>query len=453
MGDACDIDTDNDGIHDLLELAGCTPFGPTDRGVPFDARYDDDLDGNPVPPLGSDAGDDGPSPDTDGDAVLDGVECAAAFDPNNGASKPPNGPNDPLDFDGDLVPNGAEMRKWGTSQNLKDSDGDGYGDCLELTDFTGDRQVTFLEDLIPAAKAATGTSPMHKEGVFDLDADGDTDLFDILIVAKVRAGHSCTNVSAPPAGDPDQDGVSAAGDNCTNAPNPGQQATHNFIFDNGTDLPGDDFTNPTDDRTGDACDPDRDNDGLFDLTEAAGCPGFFPTDPGVVVLDRTNDDDHDGNPASPMGSDSGDDDVSWDSDGDGALDGVECRFGTDPNNESAKPSTVACKQLANARGANPSVPDSDGDGLYDDWEVCGWGTDPLVIDSDGDLVGDCKEAADISGDAAVTFLGDALPMARAVFNPSFDKNNAFDLNRDGKLDFLYDVLFMARFATVSGLCK
>jgi hypothetical protein len=59
-----------------------------------------------------------------------------------------------------------------------------------------------------------------------------------------------------------------------------------------------------------------------------------------------------------------------------------------------------------ARAAQPSRPDSDGDGLYDDDETNVYGTDPNVFDTDGDGVGDGEEVylgtnpLDPGGDAA-----------------------------------------------------
>ena len=95
---------------------------------------------------------------------------------------------------------------------------------------------------------------------------------------------------------------------------------------------------------GDACDPDRDNDGLTDAEEAAGC-GFGPTDP-----------------------------LKKDTDGDGAIDGYECKMGTNPNNPADRPHCTGST-------------DTDGDGIFDCVEELGYGTSPVMTDTDGDSRG------------------------------------------------------------------
>jgi hypothetical protein len=187
--DACDADDDNDNLPDLYDT---DPSG--------DDTYDDDNDGRPaclggdssglcgdfpgekmcLAPLGSppfagddDGSDDGPSWDIDCDGIRDGYSpsyCATLSG----------------DADGDGIPARAEVCKWGTSDNDTDSDGDGYTDCLELVDVDGDNAKSFLNDLLPWAKAIQLAGPAWgKDGDYDYNGDNMlTFLGDLLPAAK-----------------------------------------------------------------------------------------------------------------------------------------------------------------------------------------------------------------------------------------------------------------------------
>jgi len=137
----------------------------------------------------------------------------------------------------------------------------------------------------------------------------------------------------------------------------------------------------------------------------------------------------------PLGTDAADDGPSWDSDCNGVRDGVE----------------GSCPLAVNPRG------DDDGDGLWNTWEVCKWGTDPAVQDSDGDTLGDCKEAADTDGNGVLDFGSDALNSARAtLLSPTaFGKDGDFDLNGNNVIDgdFGADTLTVAKMAFKILVCK
>jgi hypothetical protein len=89
---------------------------------------------------------------------------------------------------------------------------------------------------------------------------------------------------------------------------------------------------------------DSDGDGLFDADET----GVYGTNPYV-----------------------------YDTDGDGAGDGEEVYYGSNP--------------LAADGNSGTSGIDSDGDGLYDTDETSIYGTNPAVYDTDGDGSGDGEE--------------------------------------------------------------
>ncbi len=140
---------------------------------------------------------------------------------------------------------------------------------------------------------------------FDLDEDGLGDLCDT---------------------DRDGDAVDNGVDNCPDDANAGQQDL---------DL----------DLLGDACDPDRDGDGIANETD--NCPDFaslittdFEADGIGDVCDPDDDNDglddvvetNTGTYVSP--TDTGTDPFNADTDGDGAKDGFEVQFGSDPNDPS-----------------------------------------------------------------------------------------------------------------------
>ena len=201
-------------------------------------------------------------------------------------------------------------------------------------------------------------------------------------------GDACSSTCG--VSDRDDDGVADPDDNCPDTPNPDQD-----------DL--------DDDGVGDACDDDRDGDGLTNDEEA---------DIGTDADDRDSDGD-----GVDDGTEVGDDDptnpLEADTDGDGLCDGPEdvddvCLGGedldadgvvdddeTDPNEADTDRGGVDDGTEVNDDGTDPLDPDddtspegdSDGDGIPDD-EEAGYGTDPTNPDSDGDGVPDGAEALD-----------------------------------------------------------
>ena len=145
-----------------------------------------------------------------------------------------------------------------------------------------------------------------------------------------------------------------------------------------------------------------------------------------------------------MGTDAADNGPSWDTDNDHVPDGVECALGHNPRSRTDWPSTADCGGTG----------DTDGDGLQNAWETCGWGTSPTVVDSDGDGKGDCKEAADVNGDGLMNFVGDTVYYAQAVLLPpaDFGKTMDFDIDKNGVFNW-GDVLQETKFAVIPGLCK
>lgn len=169
LGDACDDDDDNDGLLDAAEGAwpvpGCaSATSPTNRQVA----------------------------DSDGDGVLDGVECALGSNPVDAASKPaPDATCTDPDADG--VRSTLETRGWGTSPTAVDSDGDGRPDGVEIVDVDGNGVANFLDALV-IAKAAAGAPPFVPPPLtsvevraLDLDRNGTVNFLDALLAAKRAA--------------------------------------------------------------------------------------------------------------------------------------------------------------------------------------------------------------------------------------------------------------------------
>ena len=411
-GDACDTDDDNDGIVDDAELS-----------FKWDAGAHQCFN---VPPLPGTATPLNPlNPDTDGDGVLDGPECEAGSNPAD-AGDSPGAPRAADDPDKDGVSNAYETFKRTQSfsdqpppapvgnedvdgdtligQNDPDSDGDGLSDGCEVY--------------------VTGTNPMMP----DSDGNGTNDPSEANLTARIAT--YCGSAT-----DLDGDGVTNDLDNCLFASN-ADQANTNPAIGNGKGIAGDDATvswNRVNDKRGDACDGDRDNDGL---------PNSIDPDP---FGDITYDDNGNGNACPPIGTDAADDGPSWDANCNGRLDGRE----------------VECA------GAFPDMPagwasaDADGDGLNNKWEFCKWGTNPNVVDSDGDGRGDCVEAADVDGDILVDFVSDVIRYAKAILlAPTvFGQDGDFDIDGNNHLDFTGDVIQEAKFALIgtpgkaSGICK
>ncbi|MEX2245689.1 MAG: choice-of-anchor X domain-containing protein [Dehalococcoidia bacterium] len=208
-GDACDEDDDNDGLWDEDELSPdvCAPFDLSGTTHPApaggDITSDDDGDGIAAPPLHSDAGDNGPSWDTDNDGQIDGWECANGYNPRDAASKDPGPlgggvcrPLAPLvtgpplewggtpdkDTDDDGLLDMWELCKWGTDPDLTDTDGDGVSDCREAADIDGSG-VPNITDVVIVAQAALLN--VGRDWPLDFDGGGIINITDANLVAQL----------------------------------------------------------------------------------------------------------------------------------------------------------------------------------------------------------------------------------------------------------------------------
>jgi hypothetical protein len=58
-------------------------------------------------------------------------------------------------------------------------------------------------------------------------------------------------------------------------------------------------------------------------------------------------------------------------------------------------------------------------------------------------------------DPLVSFVGDTIPYAKAALRPtaSFGKTMDLDIDKNGVLNFTGDVIQVAKFGLIAGLCK
>ena len=291
--------------------------------------------------------------------------------------------------------------------------------------------------------SAPGGSALSLANVNVFDTNGEHELASCNPAVTAMTVCAGATLSTQSGADADADGVADAADNCPGAYNP-DQANTDAAARAAAAYAVMDATVPAGDTLGDACDPDDDNDGLPDAGEyaASGCASFdlsTTAHPQAAGGDVTDDDNGDGAPAPFTGTDSADDGPSWDTDGDGVLDGVECQLGTNPRDMASRPTMTAC-------GGNT---DADGDGLIASAERCKWGTSDTAADSDGDGVKDCIEANDNNGDGVQNFPGDTIASAKAAVAGA-PKTNDYDLNGDGAVNFPGDTVLSAKMVTHQG---
>lgn len=339
--------------------------------------------------------------DTDGDGLHDGRE---AYDYRSN-------PLD-VDTDNDTLLDGEEADIYFTDPRLKDTDGegltdndeiDGNGACNCFTDPT--KWDTDDDGISDRDEILAGTDPLV--GTTDTDGDGLMDHDEI------------TNfLTDPDDPDSDNDGLSDFEEVMTHGTNPNVADTDGDGLADGTELnrvPPTDPLNPDSDGDGltdgdevnnwgtDPLDTDTDNDGLNDFddpdkTGTADNDGdglkddweefyygdIYAQGPGDDVdADGCNNQceyDNFGDPTMP------------DTDGDGLTDGVEA--GGAPPTRLDRADTDfdgITDPNESTYGTNPTLTDTDGDDLTDGEEVGVYFTDPLSPDTDGDGLTDDLE--------------------------------------------------------------
>lgn len=361
-----DLDSDNDGIPDVVEAGGTDENG--------DGRADDYVD----------ADNDGFNDIVDGDVGNDGTAENSADaltltgDDSNNNGIPNSYPND--DNDGDGILNQFDL----------DSDNDGIPDVVEVggTDENGDGRA---------------------DDYLDADRDGFNDIVD---------------------GDPDNSLALGSDANDSN--------TSNALLTTGEDSDGDGTPNsrPNDDFDGDNIynflDLDSDDDGILDVAEAGG-------------TDANRDGQQDG---------------STDADNDGYNDSVDgdtdnsLAVGSDADGGEQANALTLTDADADLNGAPDDYPnddfdndgllnfldiDADNDGITDNTEgqpttVAGGYVAPANADDDGDGIDNAYDSDDSNfGGASSSFV---LNDADASANPNTPDYLDIDADNDGDLDSL-----------------
>ena len=332
--------------------------------------------------------------DTDEDGIPDEVEEVYGTDPNDADS------DDDGVIDGEEPSPGADSDGDGLINALDpDSDDDGLFDGTELgKDCSNPATDTDAQSCRADADPTTTTDPLDADsddGGID-DGDEDTNLN-----GRIDAGERDPNDPADdvnPPTDTDGDGLS--------------DDLEEQIGTNPNDADSDDDglidgeePNPSADSDGDGLinglDPDSDNDGLFDGTEsgkdcsnpatdmnAGNCiadadpntttsPLDADTDDGGII-DGSEDENRNGAvDAGELDPNDGSDDTSKpDSDNDGLTDDYENEIGTNPNDADSDDDGVIDGEEPNPTDdtdgdgiINALDPDSDGDGLKDGTEM------------------------------------------------------------------------------------
>ena len=401
-----DLDSDNDGINDLVESGNALLADANGDGMVDGTDTDKDgilgaADGTPS--TWADANDTAPV-DTDGtgganyidtDADGDGLTDLAESGITNPAALDANGDgkiDDATDTDGDGIPQGVDGAPTAfgdaNSPALPDTDGDGKPDYIDAADTDGDgvADATDLDDdndgiLDTVEQAACSPSSLtcdtDGDGIINsLDLDSDNDGINDVI----EAGGT----------DADKNGVADGTVSATGIP-----ATANTGL-TAPDTDGDGKKNPYD--------LDSDNDGINDLVESGNALLADANGDGMVdgtdtdkdgilgAADGTPSTWADANDTAPVDTDGtgGANYIDTDADGDGLTDLAESGI------------TNPAALDANGDGKIDDATDTDGDGIPQGVDgaptAFGDANSPALPDTDGDGKPDYIDAADTDGD-------------------------------------------------------
>jgi hypothetical protein len=252
QGDACDLDDDNDTISDVDEIAaGTNPLKADTDGDGLDDAKEILIGTNPL--LDADFDGDGLSDaneillyntlpkdaDTDKDSLIDGLDnCPSVAnadqsnsdndDLGNACDATPNGPL--IDSDGDGLIDGLDNCPDIANASQKDSDHDGLGDaCSQSLDIDGSGEINTFDLLmvqrymggvtnlsanikLPENVGGSGlngqmtneelrnnTTQMLSSLSLDVDGDGESNVFDLLMMQRYLGGVSniSSNIKLP----------------------------------------------------------------------------------------------------------------------------------------------------------------------------------------------------------------------------------------------------------------
>ncbi|MFN8377516.1 MAG: TadE/TadG family type IV pilus assembly protein [Anaerolineae bacterium] len=407
-------DTDADGVWDGDELANLiSPLNPdSDNDVLTDGqelrvanhpqgRYATGLGTNPA------------NPDTDADGLTDYQELTINdTDPMVRDSDD----TDPLnpDTDNDGLKDGLEVMFWFTSPNNPDTDGDGLPDGHELMNGDTDPSVMDANDTDPTKRDTDGDGLSDGEEfltyhtdprIADSDGDGLNDTREIRFGSEgysVVADGVTTTVTQnldPMLTDTDGDGASDGDEVLTMRTNP-----------RNPDTDGDGINDSNERANGtDPLKRDTDGDGWTDSEELTfGSRGYSVTVAGVTTPITRN--------LNPKNADS---------DGDGLSDWYETHMPA--NNYRVVVNNVTPGTLISGN-LDPTGRDTDNDGVDDGPEVNTWRSNPLNRNTDNDTIEDGVEVNFASQVFRVTVNGTQQAAIATSLNPTLDDTDADGLN-------------------------
>jgi large repetitive protein len=351
IGDAADLDDDNDGIPDTTEGNG----DQDGDGIPN--RLDRDSDNDGITDV-TEAG----GIDANGDGIIDGFAdtdndgLADVVDTNNGGVALPV-----PDTDGDGKPNYLDL----------DSDNDGITDITEAggTDADGDGKVDGFTDtdndgLANTVDPTNGGTPLPRP---DTDGDGKANYID-----RDSDNDGITDVTEAGGTDANGDGVidgfaDTDNDGLANSVDPSN---------GGTRLP---LPNKDGDTRANYLDIDSDDDGIQDVVEAGGSD---PDNDGRIGSGAINDPDGDGLSNIVDTSEGGTGLAVADFDSDGIANYLDL----DSDNDALPDVLEAGGTDADNNGkiGTGAIVDTDGDGWSNITDSTNGGTALARPDTDGD---------------------------------------------------------------------
>ena len=363
VGDACDLDDDNDGEPDVSDVCRLVQ-DPQQIDTDLDGRgdacdEDDDNDGiSDIDELAQ--GTLIASPDSDFDGILDGDglvavdNCPTVANPDQrDTDQDQEGDACDIDDDNDGRVDVNDNCPTHINPTQVNQDGDGFGDACDLDD--DNDGVLDDDDNCPVV-----VNPDQSN--HDLDLQGD----------------ACDE-------DDDNDGVLDDDDNCVFIFNPDQRNTQGGSLGDACslDVDGDGVVDGVDnclenansdqsdidlDGFGDLCDDDADGDGLTTLED--NCP--FVYNPSISIVITQNREE-----------------ITIEQQPDFDTDGIGDACDEDDDNDFILDSIDSCPNIANLNS------DQDGDQIDDACDVCRDVFNPLQRDYDEDLIGDaCDEDKD-----------------------------------------------------------